>query len=108
MLFVAVDRACRAENLVPGAQMDKPNDPRPRAGPCRSGWSPIAAICAGRRGLPIWKPPYGRIIAIDMRTGEFLWETPNGDSPDFIRNHPLLKGRDIPATPSCCRPRHCC
>ena len=42
-----------------------------------------------------------------MRSGEFLWETPNGDSPDFITNHPLLKGRDIPATRSCCRPRRC-
>ena len=33
-----------------------------------------------------------------MRSGEFLWETPNGDTPDFVTNHPLLKGRDIPTT----------
>jgi glucose dehydrogenase len=98
VLFVAVDRSCRAENLVPGTQMDKPNDPK-TTGRTLSQWVVAnRGDLRGPQGLPIWKPPYGRIIAIDMRSGEFLWETPNGDSPDFITNHPLLKGRDIPAT----------
>jgi quinoprotein glucose dehydrogenase len=39
-------------------------------------------------GLPIFKPPYSRITAIDMNTGERRWMTPLGDGP---RNHPLLK-----------------
>jgi glucose dehydrogenase len=47
-------------------------------------------------GLPIWKGPDGRIVAIDMNTGEHLWTIPNGDAPqaaqDAIRNHPLLQG----------------
>ncbi len=47
-------------------------------------------------GLSIWKGPVGRISAIDMNTGEYLWVIPNGEAPqaqqDVIRNHPLLQG----------------
>jgi quinoprotein glucose dehydrogenase len=49
-------------------------------------------------GLPIFKPPYGRITAIDMNTGEHLWWIPNGDTPEEIANHPLLQGVDVPNT----------
>jgi len=49
-------------------------------------------------GLSIWKGPIGRISAIDMNTGEYLWVIPNGDAPeaeqDMLRNHPLLQGLD--------------
>jgi quinoprotein glucose dehydrogenase len=44
-------------------------------------------------GLPIVKPPYGRITAIDMHRGEHLWMAANGDGP---RHHPLLKDLDLP------------
>ncbi len=47
------------------------------------------------QGLPLWKPPYSRMTAIDMNTGEHLWMTPLGDG-DRIRNHPLLRGLDLP------------
>jgi quinoprotein glucose dehydrogenase len=48
-------------------------------------------------GFPtLFKGPLGRISAIDLNTGEYLWVMPNGDAPqalqDAIRNHPLLKG----------------
>ncbi|MCH7530378.1 MAG: PQQ-binding-like beta-propeller repeat protein [Gemmatimonadetes bacterium] len=43
-------------------------------------------------GLPIFKPPYGRITAIDMSRGEHAWMVPNGDGP---RDHPLLAGLDV-------------
>ena len=42
----------------------------------------------GPRGLPLFKPPYGRITAIDMNRGEIVWMTPNGDGP---RNHPAIR-----------------
>lgn len=49
-------------------------------------------------GLPIMKPPYGRITAYDMNRGEIAWMIPNGDTPEEIANHPLLAGMDIPQT----------
>jgi quinoprotein glucose dehydrogenase len=44
-------------------------------------------------GLPLLKPPYGRITAIDLNRGEIAWSVPNGDGP---RNHPLLKALNLP------------
>ena len=48
---------------------------------------------AGTSGLPLTKPPYGRITAINMHTGDHLWMVPNGDGP---RDHPLLKPLKLP------------
>jgi quinoprotein glucose dehydrogenase len=49
-------------------------------------------------GLPLLKPPYGRITAIDLKTGAFAWQVPHGETPDQVRNHPKLKGLKIPKT----------
>ncbi len=49
-------------------------------------------------GLPLVKPPYGRITAIDMNTGEHRWMAVNGDTPDDIKNNPALAGLAIPPT----------
>jgi quinoprotein glucose dehydrogenase len=48
------------------------------------------------QGLPIVKPPYSRITAIDMDKGEIKWKVPFGATPDAIRNHPALKGLNLP------------
>ena len=50
------------------------------------------------QGLPLLKPPYGVITAIDMNQGEILWKIPHGSTPDRIRNNPALAGLDIPRT----------
>jgi quinoprotein glucose dehydrogenase len=50
------------------------------------------------QGLPLLKPPYGRITAINMDKGEFVWQIAHGDTPDYIRNHPALKDLNIPRT----------
>jgi quinoprotein glucose dehydrogenase len=50
------------------------------------------------QGLPLLKPPYGRITAINMDKGEFVWQIAHGETPDYIRNHPALKGLNIPRT----------
>lgn len=49
-------------------------------------------------GLPLMKPPYGRITAIDLTKGEIAWQIAHGDTPDAIKNHPALKGLNIPRT----------
>jgi len=54
----------------------------------------------GPRGLPLVKPPYGRLTAIDLETGDHLWMQPNGDTPARIQEHPALQGVDVPRTGS--------
>jgi quinoprotein glucose dehydrogenase len=50
------------------------------------------------QGLPLAKPPYGSISAIDLNKGEILWQIAHGETPDNIRNHPALQGLEIPRT----------
>jgi quinoprotein glucose dehydrogenase len=52
----------------------------------------------GPRGLPLIKPPWGRITAIDLNTGEHVFMIPNGEAPDYVREHPMLQGVDLPRT----------
>ncbi len=49
-------------------------------------------------GLEIVKPPYGRVTAIDMNSGDHVWQTANADTPDSITNNRALQGVDIPRT----------
>lgn len=50
------------------------------------------------QGLPLLKPPYGTIAAIDLTKGEVLWEIPNGETPEDVRNHPALRGIELGRT----------
>ena len=49
-------------------------------------------------GIPIAKPPWGRITAIDMSSGKIKWSVANGETPEAIINNPYLKGVEIPRT----------
>ena len=49
-------------------------------------------------GIPLVKPPYGRITATNLATGTQSWQAVHGETPDAIRNHPLLKGVKLPRT----------
>ena len=56
-------------------------------------------LAEGLEGLPIVKPPYGVLAAIDLKNPDkLLFQVPHGDTPDNIKNHPLLKGMNIPKT----------
>ncbi|MGE3959752.1 MAG: pyrroloquinoline quinone-dependent dehydrogenase [Vicinamibacterales bacterium] len=48
--------------------------------------------------LPLVKPPWGRITAVDLNRGDIAWQIAHGETPDTIRNHPALKGLTIPRT----------
>jgi len=49
-------------------------------------------------GLSIIKPPYSTISAINLDTGEIKWQIAHGETPDYVRNNPALKGVDVPRT----------
>ena len=76
--------------------------PNPNAAPAPPGAPPAAAGEGGGtltvQGLPLVKPPYGRITALDLNKGEMVWQIAHGETPDNIRNHPALKGLTIPRT----------
>ena len=59
---------------------------------------PAAEVALNVDGIPLVKPPWGRITAIDLKEGEILWQVPHGETPDNIRNHPLLEGVTLPRT----------
>jgi quinoprotein glucose dehydrogenase len=49
-------------------------------------------------GLSLVKPPWGRITAIDLNTGDHAWAIPNGPTPDAVKNNPALAGVNLPRT----------
>ena len=61
-----------------------------------SGEAPAPPITV--QGLPLFKPPYEEIVAINMDKGDIAWRVPHGETPDNIRNNPALKGLNIPRT----------
>ena len=73
------------------------------AAPGLSDMDYVAYMGSSRIGpfsLPLVKPPYGRITAIDLNTGDHKWMVPNGDTPGWVKNIPELKGIKIPRTGS--------
>lgn len=63
-----------------------------------SGRAPGAQGALTVQGLPLAKPPYSQISAIDLKNGTILWHVAHGDTPDNVRNNPVLKGLNIPRT----------
>jgi quinoprotein glucose dehydrogenase len=49
-------------------------------------------------GLPLIKPPYGTITAINLDKGDFVWQIAHGETEDVVRSSPALKGMTIPRT----------
>jgi glucose dehydrogenase len=83
-------------NVLSAAERSEPPPP-----PVPGGSANAAGEVGGGlnvRGLPLAKPPYGRITAIDMDKGEIVWQTAHGETADNVRNHPALKGLNIPRT----------
>jgi quinoprotein glucose dehydrogenase len=70
--------------------------PPPTVAPGPSGQARPGVVTV--QGLPLLKPPYGRITAIDLSSGDIAWQIAHGETPDAIKNHPALKGLKIPRT----------
>ena len=96
ILYVASMTHCVVPVLIPGEEADALN-PNP-VGWTVAEYTARPHFVAGPEGLPLFKPPYGRITAIDMNSGETLWVIPNGATPERIEQHPALAGVDLPNT----------
>jgi quinoprotein glucose dehydrogenase len=77
-----------------GAGADAAPAPPPRAAAGGEGGGAGITV----QGLPLIKPPYGRITAIDLDTGTIRWQIAHGETLDNVKNHPALKGVAIPRT----------
>ncbi len=97
ILYIASADRCSPTTLVPGVEVDQPEELR-NVGRTVMDWVSGSGGASTVDGIPLWKPPYTRITAIDMNTGEHLWWITNGDTPAFIKNHPLLQGVEVPRT----------
>lgn len=109
VMYITSHSACSQTYLDDGALRDNPRqtgttvvDYATRPGYAVRG--PDESVEYPFEGLPddfIFKGPRGRIVAIDMNTGEYRWTIPHGDAPaaeqEAIRNHPLLQGLDVEA-----------
>ena len=100
ILYVTSLSGCTTRPLVPGAEADLRYETD--EGTTTTGTT-LAQYAVGRggggprgpQGLPLFKPPYSRITAIDLNTGEHLWMIPVGETPDRIKNNPALAGIDV-------------
>jgi quinoprotein glucose dehydrogenase len=72
------------------------DSPMPAKAPPGGGGGGFVALNVD--GLPLIKPPYGTISAINLDRGEIVWQIAHGETPDVVRNHPALKGLSIPRT----------
>ena len=98
IMYVPSSRRCSGGFVIPGHQADEPDNPK-TTGTTISEW--VAGPGGGMprvQGLPIWKPPYARLSAYDMNTGERIWWIPIGDTPDVVKDHPALQGMDLSRT----------
>ncbi len=119
VIFITSHSGCGSRSLAPG--IDSPMDSAEQTGTTIVDWVRTSGFGGGGGGrgrggrgrganpqsidgLSIWKGPVGRISAIDLNTGEYLWVIPNGDASEAqqeaIRNHPLLQGvPNVPTNP---------
>ncbi len=101
--YIPSQRALTSIGLVPGdpSKTDMAfmsGSAAPRTGAARGGGGEGAGFGLTVQGLPLVKPPYGSISAIDLNKGEILWQIANGDTPDNIRDNPVLKGLNFSRT----------
>ena len=98
ILYVPSSRRCGGGLVQPGADSDDPDNPK-TTGTTISDWVAGPGGSLPRvQGLPVWKPPYNRLSAYDMNTGERIYWIPIGDTPADIRNNPAARGVDLSRT----------
>ncbi len=97
ILYVPSQKGCTSRIMVPGVERDALEE-APTGVTINEFAVGGSVTPRDVDGLPIFKPPYSKITAIDMNTGEHLWWIPIGDTPAHVLEHPSLQGLDIPNT----------
>ncbi len=93
-LFVVSRKGCSNRIIAPAQERDASLELP--TGTTFARYAPLrAALVRGPQGLPLFKPPYSRLTAIDLNTGNHKWWIPIGETPDRIKNHPALAGIDV-------------
>jgi len=92
--------APQGRSAAPGGATPPPAAPpagrgAPAAAPAAP---PVQIVGTTVQGLSLLKPPYGTVNALNLDKGELTWQVPHGDTPDNVRNHPALRGMNIPKT----------
>ncbi len=94
-LYVSSRSSCSPVQLVPGEEADLQYDAPTGSTFAEYANGPSAGVIRHKAGIPVFKPPYSRITAIDMNTGEHAWMIPTGETSTRISNNPALAGIDI-------------
>ena len=68
---------------------------KPGAGEAAYDFVGTPRYLAGPRGLPLFKPPFGSIVAIDMNTGEHRWRIPVGHAERRASGQPAISGQPV-------------
>lgn len=98
-LFVTSRKGCTNRIIAPAQERDAMLELP--TGTTFARYAPLrAALVRGPQGLPLFKPPFSRITAIDLNTGDHKWWIPVGETPDRVKNHPALAGIDVGNTGS--------
>jgi len=111
LMFNSHRRTCTAPGFMRptnGVDRDNPNYPEPGAGGATPNSTPTTGttvvdwLPGGGGGLPridgltLFKRMNNQLTAYQMNGGEKVWSLPVGETPEDIRNHPLLQGVDVP------------
>jgi glucose dehydrogenase len=99
VLFVTSRKGCTSRIVAPAMERDAQIE-LPTGTTFAQYASLRGALVRGPQGLPLFKPPFSRITAIDLNTGDHKWWIPVGETPDRIKNHPALAGIDVGNTGS--------